>query len=748
MCISNNTLRAASQPTMDGIHESMFGHMRVPSIRRSCPLNAAPRVVSFSTTVIDKESAGMVDGSKTTKLSGEDLKQETDRLLAALETYGKADSAAESLHVNLVEFDRVLEKWSMQAEIDGIEAADSADALLIALEHAMVRLASDNTFMRWNVAWYNNVMHAYAVCSGGRAAAEKAETILDSMLMSCHEYKSDKMSSVPPEPTTRSFNIVINAWAKSGEQDSGERAECIFTRMETWFLECRNRPEFHGAAPNARTLSGVLDAWAQSGAKGAEERVLGILMHAIGKRRGYMQKLREEGPHVGEMAIKPNVIMFNSAIHAWVNSGRGHYGAERAEEILRMMERLNETEELGEIDVNDEDDVGLKPNTRTLTLLIDAWAECENIDKTGEAAKRAENILVLMEKLFREGQDVKPTYMSFTSCITAWSRSVRTHDAAERAEALLDRLLALYRETGDEDMKPTVFTGNAVISAWAKSRHELSAERAEDVFQRLCEFCEPDTYSYNSLINAYAKKGHALMAKKLLKQMEDSFDNGNTTVRPDKVTFNTVIYALSKSSLQGSAEEAEALLERMEAMYKEGRAELKPTPTTYTTVINAWANSRDPRKATRARKILNTMIEGYKAGDVNLKPDVKAFTSVISACSRIDLKHADQIRSALRLAIQTFEEMKNSPEYDEANSVTYLAVVKACSHLSTDPAERSRVSRSIFQRCCHEGMVSKQFLDMLKRAVPHEDLVALNVEGTIPYEWSRNVPRRDRPRSS
>lgn len=111
---------------------------------------------------------------------------------------------------------------------------------------------------------------------------------------------------------------------------------------------------------------------------------------------------------------------------------------------------------------------------------------------------------------------------------------MRTHDAAERAEALLDRLLALYRETSDEDMKPTVSTGNAVISAWAKSSHEQSAERAEDAFQRLYDFCEPDTYSYNSLINAYAKKGHAFKAMKLLKRMEVSFNNGNTAVRPDE----------------------------------------------------------------------------------------------------------------------------------------------------------------------------------------------------------------------
>jgi pentatricopeptide repeat protein len=322
---------------------------------------------------------------------------------------------------------------------------------------------------------------------------------------------------------------------------------------------------------------------------------------------------------------------------------------------------------------------------------------------------------------------------------------VRTDDAAERAEALLDRLLALYRETSDGDMKPTESTFNAVISAWARSRHEQSAEHAEDVFQRLYDFFEPDTYSYNSLINAYAKKGHALNAMKLLKRMEVSSNNGNTAVRPDEVTFNTVIYALSKSSRQGSAEEAEALLERMETLYKGGRTELKPTPTTYTTVISAWTRSTDVRKAERARKILDAMIKGYRAGDASLKPDVKAFTSVINACSRTDLRHDDQIRSALRLAIQTFEEMKNSPEYDDANAVTYRALIKACSHLATDPAERSRLLQSIFQQCCYEGMLSKQFLDTLKRTVSDEDLARLKIGGTLPFEWSRNVSRREHP---
>ena len=706
--------------------------------------------VKFSTVVPDDPPILELYGPKSSvrhEWSREELDQETHRLLSVLKTFGNEDANSEGVQVILVEFDEVFKAWSMCAAKNGIHAANRAFELLAALEQNMSRLAFEKTFLGWNVAWYNNVMHAYAVCSGGREAAEKAESILDGMMTACLKHKSMDTSLRPPEPTNRSFNIAINAWAKSGEHDSGERAEEIFTRMEHWLMECEDRSDCLGAVPNARTLSGVMDAWAQSGATGAEERVLKILMHAIDKQRAFIQAQRGGGQAIEGTVIKPNVIMHNSAIHAWVNSKRGHEGAEKAEEILRMMERLDESNELGEIDENDDDDVGLKPNTRTLSLIIDSWAECENADKTGEAAMRAQAILDNMEKLYRDGRDVKPSYVSFTSCITAWSRSERNPDAAAHAEALLGRLLSLYKETGDKDFKPTVSTGNAVISAWAKSKRRDSADRAVAVFNRLGDFCEPDTYSFNSVINAHAKKGDGLIAKKLLQQMEEACQSGNTAACPDGVTYNTVIYALSKSSRVGSAEEAEAMLRKMETLYREGRMELKPKTMTYTTVITAWGMSRQPTTAENANRILRAMIDAYKAGDTALKPDVKAFTSAINACARTNTNDPDVMRNALKIAIQTFEEMK-TPEYDNPNAVTYRALMKACCNLSRDPAERSRLLQSIFQQCCQDGMVSKLVLSTLREGISRDQLARLiNVEGDRkqPFEWSRNVPRRDRP---
>lgn len=671
------------------------------------------------------------------------LEAKTERLISVLETYG--DDGKEGTNVNLAEIGEAIDAWAARAaKRDGdIYFADKAAELLEALEQNISRIASCNNLITWDIAWYNNVMHAYAVCHGGRKAAEKAEAILLRMIQACQDYKPSDATLAPPEPTTPSFNIPINAWAKSGEADSGTHAEGIVTRMEQWSIECNELPGYHGAVANARTMSGVMDAWAQSGSEGAEERVLSILMYAIQRQQDSVQAQRHGEPPLEGTVVKPNVFMFNAAIHAWVNSERGLEGAEQAEAILRMMEKLAERDELGEVDENDSDDLGLKPTNRTLSLVIDAWAQCENIDKTGKAAQRAQDILDMMERLYREGQDVKPSYVSFTSCIAAWSRSERHKYAAVRAEALLDRLLKLYEETDDKDFKPTVSTGNAVISAFAKSERFDSIKRAKAVFERLKDFCEPDAYSYNSVMNAYAKKGEGLMAKNLLQEMEDACDSGNAAACPDGTTYHTTIYALSKSSRQGSAEEAEQLLNKMNDLYNQGRTDLIPTTAAYTSVIAAWGRAR---QAENANRVLRSVVDAYKAGDESLKPDVKMFTAAINACARSILSFTEQKRNVLRIAIQTFEEMKNTPEFDNPNAVTFRSLMKSCNQLSTDPAERSRLLKAIFQQACQDGMVSKLVLATLKEGVSRKEFAEITIfDGRYPHDWSRNVPRRNRP---
>ena len=58
----------------------------------------------------------------------------------------------------------------------------------------------------------------------------------------------------------------------------------------------------------------------------------------------------------------------------------------------------------------------------------------------------------------------------------------------------------------------------------------------------------------------------------------------------------------------------------MEEQYKMGNEDVKPNTLSYSSVITAWANSRDPNAGMRAEALLKRMEEQYKMGNEDVKP--------------------------------------------------------------------------------------------------------------------------------
>ena len=104
--------------------------------------------------------------------------------------------------------------------------------------------------------------------------------------------------------------------------------------------------------------------------------------------------------------------------------------------------------------------VDVKPDTYTYNTLINALAKSGD----GPSAARAEEILQVMEQRYAAGdKSFKPNTRSHTSVIDAWAKSGEA-GAARRAEQILENLKALYDSTGDTDIKPNVYTANAVMN--------------------------------------------------------------------------------------------------------------------------------------------------------------------------------------------------------------------------------------------------------------------------------------------
>lgn len=107
---------------------------------------------------------------------------------------------------------------------------------------------------------------------------------------------------------------------------------------------------------------------------------------------------------------------------------------------------------------------------------------------------------------YRDGDlDYKPNTRSYTSCIDAWAKSGE-QGAARRAEQILDGMIS-RDETDDADAKPNVHSANAVCNACAFTKVESDRPEALQIAFRVFDWLdrhqslEPDSYTYTILLS-------------------------------------------------------------------------------------------------------------------------------------------------------------------------------------------------------------------------------------------------------
>jgi hypothetical protein len=190
---------------------------------------------------------------------------------------------------------------------------------------------------------FNTVIHAWAK-QGGRDAAEKAQHLLHCMhRMTTNGNLNAKPDTITVSSRTRAkgllskanfihsrslleqYNVVINAWAKSGGKGSATEAETLLAKMH----------DFHKSGdldikPNVVTYGAVIDAHAKSGERGAAARADALLAEMI--------QLHQSDP-VTHSDLRPNTYVFNTVINCWAKS-KEQDAASKAEEILVAMGKL------------------------------------------------------------------------------------------------------------------------------------------------------------------------------------------------------------------------------------------------------------------------------------------------------------------------------------------------------------------------------------------------------------------------
>jgi hypothetical protein len=289
----------------------------------------------------------------------------------------------------------------------------------------------------------------------------------------------------------------------------------------------------------------------------------------------------------------------------------------KVQHLLETMERLS---------VENEDE-GLKPNTRAYNALIKALSQLRSKD----AASRAEAVLFQLI----ERDDLTPDGATFINAIHAWKNS-RHFTAGTKAEKLLELQegLAMKETKGvASDLWPTVRVYNAVIDAGARSTDTGKAVWARRIFDKMeqvylkqtysssgagdveeSEKLAPNVRSYNGVLNACAftriKKG--IPAEESKKESMEAFRvavqtmneiRDHPTLAPNHVSYGMFLKACA-NLLPPSNDKRDAVVENVfRKCAKDGHV--------HKFVLESLQEAASPR-------LIKTLLGGKLAEDISI----------------------------------------------------------------------------------------------------------------------------------
>eukprot|EP00529_Nitzschia_sp_RCC80_P004656 CAMPEP_0113480984 /NCGR_PEP_ID=MMETSP0014_2-20120614/22166_1 /TAXON_ID=2857 /ORGANISM="Nitzschia sp." /LENGTH=965 /DNA_ID=CAMNT_0000374449 /DNA_START=462 /DNA_END=3356 /DNA_ORIENTATION=+ /assembly_acc=CAM_ASM_000159 len=457
-----------------------------------------------------------------------------------------------------------------------------------------------NKYIRADVFAYTSVINAYA----RRGDVDGASKVFK---MQVDDFKQS--NNTDAQPNIMTYNTMMNAWAKSRRQDAVEAVEKLFVVVTKLY----ERGELE-EGPDVVTYSTLIDCWSKSRRKESPAKSLQYLkdMEAMGIKpdvmtyNGVLDAHAKQGDVDGALNVletmqgeaKPDRQSYSILLDAWAKSGRDEAPAE----AMKLLMTIKDLHAAGEIDA---------PNVITFNTALDAHAKQGDVDGT----------LKVFEMMQGE---VKPELRSYSILIDAWAKSGRS-EAPVEAMKLLMTIKDLHA-AGMIDA-PDIITFTTVMDAHAKHGDVGGALKVLEMMSG--GEVKPDLQTYSILIDAWAKSGRSeapVEAMKLLMTIKDLHTAGEIDT-PTVVTYNLAMDAHAK---HGGVDGALKVFEMM------SDGEVKPVLQSYNILIDAWAKSGRAEAPAEAMKLLMTIKDLYAAGEIDAQTII-TYNSALDAHA----KHGD-----------------------------------------------------------------------------------------------------------
>jgi pentatricopeptide repeat protein len=586
----------------------------------------------------------------------------------AEEALGGKRTVEECLHAmqgdidDFLQASRTLDACSMYNILIGAWTNSGLKHSVEKVQERLEKMEADPS-MEANIVTYNSILHAYS---------QWIDT--DSQLMDRASQLFARMKEHGKVDVV-SYATLILTYARGGQYQKGEE---LLEHMEI-------SGKTTGIYPNDICYNTILDAYSQAASVEAAQRAEALVEK--------MTQLSKSGEN---KLAAPDRVSYTSVIKAWRNSG-SRSAAERAEALLYRCQELSDGNS------------AMKPDLVMFNMVLSVWSRVSEIYRGSDVgAQGAANLLSRMK-----GDDqTLPDTISYNTVMQAWSKS----ECPNSVPQVLN-LLEEMKSSDARRCKPDHRTYNAVLNALAKSRTGNATRLVEDFLTEIRSSGIPPTViQYNILMDtivSFDAKNAAKRTEAILRMMEDEARNGNSDLRPNMHSYNTVMNAYSKSGDPNTSQKIEALLNRipihersssvslttlLDAHARAGRAdaaeallrdmlnnpETKVTTISFNTVINAYSKSDEPDAPLRAEALLAKMYDSFAAGNHGVKPNAITFSSVINCWANSKRSGAAERAESI---LYRMEELADKGHDElEPTAIAYSTTISAWARSGLDEA--------------------------------------------------------------
>ena len=387
---------------------------------------------------------------------------------------------------------------------------------------------------------FTSIINGYAKISQPENALRVVEWMLS----------AQKETTVVPLPNVSCFNALLHAYAMAGGNDAGFKAEQTLEWMEQI---CDETEQHLDTMPNDISYNICINAWARSNHPDAPIRAENLLRRII--------SLGEAGMCSNSNQVGPSEEAFTAVMNTWVNCISNNNNnnnnlrkkvdnqevTDRVTIILDLMERISE-----------EDSDRLTLSVIPYTVLIKAWEKTAQQRRGLERQKCGDKILQVVQRMRAKG--VAPTTDVYNSVLTALEEI-----AAINA---VFYFLELEQQYCDGTIQLDTRTFNCGLNAIAALNRPDAVEKATDILKRMFKYCEsdrsilPETFTFNIILKVLSRsESHipdaAAKADDLLTEMDSM-----PSVTPDFISYVTCIIAWGRSHEKDKMKRVTNLLQK------------------------------------------------------------------------------------------------------------------------------------------------------------------------------------------